>query len=113
MERSIGTIKRWDKEVRGEIAELPTARLAIDRIQGLIPKALRAYEAALSSTTDIRVRKDAAKDILNNFKVLTDRLEIVADDREQPDSKLVAEAERLIAQAKGTVGAGQPGTETA
>lgn len=100
LEVSVTTITRWDAQVKKEFADLPTTRIATDAIQGLIPKAYRAYEAALSCS-DMRVRKDAAKDILNNFKVLTDRFQIEKTDGDpnKSDDDLIAEAERIIAQA--------------
>ena len=103
LECSVTTVKRWDKGVRDKFAELPTARIAIDRIQSLIPKALKAYDEALGCE-DMRLRKETAKDILSNFKIITDRIEIERDDRNRTDDELIAEAERIIAQAKGSSG---------
>jgi hypothetical protein len=98
----ISTITRWDRLVRKEFDELPTARIAIDTIQSLIPKALKAYDNALTCD-DPRLRKEAAKDILSNFKILTDRVKLETDDdQDRSDDELIAEAERIIAQATRT-----------
>jgi hypothetical protein len=114
---SIGTttVKRWDKAVDEKMSEMPAIRLAIDAFQAKVPKALSVYDKALNSD-DIRVAKDAAKDILTTFHVAIDRKEIdVKDDRKQPDNDLVAEAERILAIAgsKGSAGTDNDRTETA
>jgi hypothetical protein len=111
LEVGASTVSRWDGAVRKQFADLPTARIAKDRLQSLIPKALRAYDEALGCD-DMRVRKDAAKDILNNFRVITERKETV-DDRSRTDDELISEAERIIAGAKREVGANQPGDTSA
>ncbi len=100
---STRTITRWDKVVRKEFADLPSTRIAIDAIQGLIPKAYQAYHDALTCD-DNRLRKEAAKDILTHFKVLTDKPEEGNEDRNRSDGQLIAEAERVIAQTTAAAG---------
>lgn len=97
----ITTVKRWDKKVDEDLASMPAVRLAVDAYKTKIPKALEVYDKALECD-DIRVAKDAAKDILTTFNVNVDRKEFRRpnDDARKSDDELIAEAERILAGAK-------------
>ena len=100
LEVSEGTVRRWDKQVKEKFAELPTNRIAIDIMQSLVPKAIGVYAKALDGT-DMRIAKEAAKDILTNFKILIDRI-VVEDnaDLTVPDKQLIAESGKIVAEAE-------------
>lgn len=91
------TVFRWDKQCDGAFADLPSVQIGIDRLQSLIPKSIKVYEECLS-VDDARVRRETARDILNNFRVLTDRKEVtIPSDGNTATDQLIAEAQRIIA----------------
>lgn len=98
------TVEAWKRKIRVEMAEMPTVRAAIDRTMTMVPKALAVADKAMDGI-DIHlpgyraVAYAAAKDVLTANRIFTDRM-VVSDDRNKPDSDLVAEAERIMAQAK-------------
>ena len=102
MELGTTTVKLYDKEVDECYAEMPSVRIAIDKMMTMVPRALGVYNRALEAP-DLRIAKDAAKDILTTFKVLTDRIAVEKADALRTDEELVAEAERIIAQRREAV----------
>lgn len=106
MELGTTTVKLYDKEVDECYAEMPSVRLAIDKMMTMVPRALGVYNKALEAD-DLRLAKDAAKDILTTFKVLTDRIAVEKADALRTDEELVAEAERIIAQRREAVSENQ------
>lgn len=98
------TIKRWDKELKAEYADLPGIRAATDMIQTMIPRAARVLEKALAEGLEtvhddkmMRIALDAATKILITHDILRDKITVERDDVATPDSDLVAEAESIIA----------------
>ena len=99
----IGTtaVKDYDRKMSAVFAEMPAIQLAIDTMRTMIPRAVEVYREALHSC-DQKLAKDTAKDILISHKVLIDRHEVLnTDDAKRPDAALIAEAERLLALARG------------
>lgn len=95
---STATVKRYDKTVQDEFAEMPAVRASIDALKIMVPKAVRVYSKVMEkmgTEQDRRTALAGAKDILNNFKIITEKLE--DDDISKSDDDLIAEAERIIA----------------
>ncbi len=101
------TVREWKQKIVREMADMPTVRAAIDRTMTMIPKALSVVDKAMDGIDKKvpgarPVAYQAAKDVLTANRIFTDRM-AVSDDRNKPDSELVAEAERIMAQAKGKI----------
>lgn len=106
LDMTVQTATRYNKEVRTEYSDLPSVRGAIDTLATKIPDALKVAEKCIKAglkpgakAKELRIAWDTAKDILNNFKVLTEKTEQnLADQR---DRDLIREAERIIARRQG------------
>lgn len=114
--KSTPTICRWVKAVTEsgdyDISGLPSERMAIDRLMSMIPDALNRYHNTILH--DERRGLDAARDVLRTFNVVRDKVEIAQTDLTHvPDSELIADIERLLAQGKERSGASDDGTEEA
>ncbi len=98
------TVRQWKMKIVKEFAEMPSIRAAIDRTMTMVPKALGVVDKAMDGI-DIplpgyrAVAYAAAKDVLTANRIFADRM-ILTDDRTKSDSELVAEANRIMAEAQ-------------
>ena len=99
------TVERWIKVVEKKpdwlIEEMPSLRLAKDRMEAMIPDAVSIYEDRIGDPEHPEAFA-AATGLMRTYKILRDRkeLEVVDDDGNISDEQLVAEAERIIASRK-------------
>ena len=101
------TVRRWKQGIVKEMAGMPSIKAAIDRTMTLVPKALSVVDRAMDGL-DLRipgaraVAYAAAKDVLTANRIFSDRM-ILTDDRAKTDAALMAEADKIMAEAKAKI----------
>ena len=102
------TIASWCREMEGNVTSaLPSVKLALDRVNTMLPKALKVYEDILDATGEdhamLSAKRQAARDLLISNKVIRDHrtIELQTDVKELSQEELIAKTEALLKKAKG------------